>query len=116
MMPLTVYSQKYQIEKSKLDKLLQVYFYTLPACDSTVNAYQIALQKSDSVIHSGNQLIILRTQERNLKVLESETWEKRFNNQERLYIIESKKTLKKGRRQGLLLGGGIGLILLVLAL
>lgn len=105
MLPLTLFCQSYQIDKGKLEKLIQAYFYTLPACDSTVNAYQVALIKYDTALHRAEKVILIRTQERDLKVLESETWQKRFDNADALHESQLKTEKKKGFKWGAIITG-----------
>lgn len=87
MFPLIAYSQKFQVDKGKLETLLQAYFYTLPACDSTVIAFRHALDSANRQLNTADKMI-------QLKELESETWEKRFNNSKQIHKSELKKTRK----------------------
>jgi len=115
-MPLIAYSQKYQVDKGKLETLLQAYFYTLPACDSTVIAYQVALKKADSAIHSANKVILLRTQQRDLKALEAETLVSQIAIGDKIHKQELKQAKKKGFKVGSISTGIVSILVIVLIL
>lgn len=120
--PLIALSQKsdslknISIPKWKLERLLQSHFYILPSCDSTVIAYQKALELADSTINSANKVILIRTQQRDLKVLEAYTCEQRFSNQKTIHQQELKQATKKGRKQGIILTGIPAILLIILLL
>lgn len=113
---MTLYCQSYQVDKGKLETLLQAYFYTLPACDSTVNALNITLEKFNITFNEQSKIIELRTQQRDLKVIEANLWQKRFENAANIHQMELKQAKKKGRKQGVILTGMPAILLIILIL
>lgn len=116
VLPLIAYSQKYQVDKAKLDVLLQAYFYTLPACDTTVSKLQTALDSLKLTLQEHYKYTEVIIQERDNKAMEAETWRLKEANRNVIHKQELKTSRNKGRKEGFLAGGGIGLILLILVL
>lgn len=67
-----------------------------------------------------DRVIVLRTQERDLKITESQKWENRFNTREAEHKselkAERKKGRKEGRKQGAILTGIPAIILIIILL
>lgn len=106
----------YPIEKWRLDRLLHVYFYVQPACDTTVTKLQTALDSLKLSLQTHVKYTEIIIQERNNKALEAETWRQKETNKDQIHKQELKTSRNKGRKEGAIGAGGIGLILLVLAL
>jgi len=104
------------VPKWKLERLLDNYFFIAPSCDSTVIAYQVALQKADSAINSANKVILLRTQQRDLKVLESETLASQIAIGDKIHKQELKQAKSKGFKTGSITTGIVSILVIVLIL
>lgn len=109
-------SKLYQIEKWRLDRLLHVYFYVQPACDTTVTKLQTALDSLKLTLQEHYKYTEVIIQERDNKAMEAETWRLKEANKDVIHKQELKTSRNKGRKEGFLAGGGIGLILLILVL
>jgi len=93
----------YPVLKWKLDRLLDVYAYKYPKAiettiklDSTVQGLKIALQE-------GNALIDLRTEQRDLKVIESDNLRQALTKTEQAGVLKEKQARKNGRTFGVIM-------------
>jgi hypothetical protein len=102
------------VVKYKLDRLLDSYFFDVPKFQSTVNKSFAANDSLKLAIKLADELIILRTKERDLKYAESLLWESRFNNIKIIHKSEEKRQLSKGRKQGAGFAGAIVVVLMLL--
>lgn len=70
-------------------------------CDTLVNKLSQTVDSLKVALTAGQALIDVRTEERDLKVKESQLWESRFENKEALQKIELKRAKDKGNKKGL---------------
>lgn len=104
------------VEKWKLERLLQAYFYTIPVYDSAFKHYNKSLIAADSTIKAAKRLIEIRTEERDLKVMEVKALKEKQDIDHSIYIEQNKAQRKKGRKEGFIAGGGSVLLLLIIFL
>lgn len=104
------------IPKWKLERLLQSHFYILPPCDSTVNSLNVTLEKFNITFNEQSKILQLRTEQRDLKVLEADLWQRRFENQKDIHKTELKEATKKGIKLGSILTGIPAILLIIFIL
>lgn len=94
--------------------MLDNYFYDYPACKLTVSTTRQAVDSLKYALTEGQKLIELRTEERDLKVLETSNLRQALAAQEKLTKVEVKKARKKGFRVGFIIGVSLSLLGLTL--
>jgi len=98
--------------KWKLDRLLDAYAYDLPKCGQTVVKLDSAVQGLKIALQAGNELITLRTLERDIQVRINEKSDSIASNSSVIHRAELKAARKKGNRK-LVIGSVVGFILAV---
>lgn len=85
----------YPVLKWKLDVLLDAFHYDLPACNRTVVDYSHAADSLKLALVAGEKVIELRTEQRDLKVIEATQWHTLYINSEDKRVKEGMKYRKK---------------------
>lgn len=103
----------YQVDKKKLDILLDNYFYDFPSCTLALDKSHQAIDSLKFALQKGVELIDLRTLERDLKVKEVLLMDSLRSNTEEIHRNQLKSEKKKGNKKGII-GIALGVIIGVL--
>jgi len=72
----------------------------MPLCTTTLNTFKAANDSVRQALADGGSLIKLRTEERDLKVIESDNLRQALTKTEQAGVLKEKQARNRGRKQG----------------